>query len=107
MTSGERFVMRTAEGPFPMETTYTWTDGAGGGTICDLVGVGKTAAEEMGDEGNHGADRHRLRGLPLNSFDVLWYHAVALSGSDAYAATSLRSLAISISVRMSTLMATA
>ncbi len=33
---GERFVMRTAEGPFPMETTYTWTDTPSGGTRMAL-----------------------------------------------------------------------
>src|SRR5580704_9428137 len=34
--AGERFVMRTSEGPFPMETTYTWVSTPEGGTRMTL-----------------------------------------------------------------------
>lgn len=30
LVPGERLVMRTSDGPFPMETTYTWSDVPGG-----------------------------------------------------------------------------
>jgi len=50
---GERLLMSTSDGPFPMETTYTWEDAAGGATRMTLrnrgepTGFGRVAGPVM------------------------------------------------------------
>lgn len=41
LVPSERMVMRTEQGPFPMETTYTWQDNAAGGTHMTLRNRGE------------------------------------------------------------------
>ncbi|WP_433758191.1 SRPBCC family protein [Nocardia sp. CA-135398] len=70
-TPGERLVMRTAEGPFPMQTTYTWADDGPDRTRMILrntgtpSGFGKVAAPlmEAAMRRANRADLARLRAL--------------------------------------------
>ena len=68
---GERFVMKTADGPFAMETTYTWRDEPGGGTRMTLrnrgepTGFGAIAAPLMARamRGANQQDLERLKAV--------------------------------------------
>ena len=69
LVPGERFVMSTAEGPFPMETTYAFADAPGGRTRMTLrnrgepAGFAKVAAPVMARAMRraNGKDLRRLR----------------------------------------------
>lgn len=43
LVPGERLVMRTAQGPFPMETTYTWSASTDSSTVMTLRNRGRPA----------------------------------------------------------------
>jgi uncharacterized membrane protein len=68
---GNRFVMATAQGPFPMETTYTWADAPGKATKMTLrnrgnpSGFATIAAPFMARaiRKANGADLRRLKSL--------------------------------------------
>jgi uncharacterized membrane protein len=44
LVPGERFAMATAEGPFPMRTTYAWRDAPGVGTTMELRNEGQPSS---------------------------------------------------------------
>lgn len=71
LVPNERLVMRTAEGPFPMETTYTWAPAAPGSTRMGLrnrgqpTGFSRLAAPliEAAMRRANGKDLARLKAL--------------------------------------------
>jgi uncharacterized membrane protein len=71
LVAGERLVMSTSDGPFPMETTYLWADTASGGTRMTLRNRGEpsgfrgiaTPLMAAAMRRANAADLRRLKGL--------------------------------------------
>ena len=71
LDAGRRLVMSTSEGPFPMETTYGWSDAGSDGTRMSLrnrgepAGFARVSAPLMARAMRRAndADLRRLRGL--------------------------------------------
>jgi hypothetical protein len=83
LVPGQRFVMSTAQGPFPMETSYEWEDTSTGGTRMTIrnrgepSGLSKVAVPMMSRA------MHRANNKDLNRLKVILESGTAQSISKA------------------------
>jgi hypothetical protein len=83
---GETFVMSTAEGPFPMETIYTWRDSPSGATTTKLVPPPRPSYQLMScSQGCQQLFRHVVATEPKGTPEQDW---TATSGWDDQARAS-------------------
>ena len=75
MKPAERFVMSTAEGPFPMETTYTFEDAADGATRMTLRNRGEPAGFANLAAPIMARAMRRANGQDLRRFKALLEHS--------------------------------
>jgi hypothetical protein len=68
---GKRFVMSTSQGPFPMETTYTWSDAADGGTKMTLRNRGEPSGFARVGAGAMARAMRRANGKDLERLKTL------------------------------------
>ena len=87
----ERFVMSTAEGPFPMETTYSWQARQNGGTTMVLRNCGEAAGFSKMAAPVMAAAMRRANRKDLARLKAILEAAPAKRSADGKAATAGRS----------------